>query len=1500
MAKSFLEKFSKYTPSDSELALLSGVIDYSIKLDKEARIISCSVRFPSYVPYASLERIESSIKEAYALSIMEIHPSFENTPFDIAYMEHVFYESTRRDIMGNGFLTGAILEKLDDSEISAENGTLHISLKHGGKSLLLEKGYDKLLTQIIFEMFGERHEIDFCGVTELTYDDLDFSYTLPEIPVPSYPAEQNTSFVQDENSSPVKNSASKSESNFSFDSDTGIVTSGGMMFDISEIDNVYKKIKDINISPLRSAVMGNDRVTVCGEVFGYEKKLTKKGDKCIVSFYVTDNDSSVVVKMFYELEKDEEYGKISDGKCVIMKGSSRLDKFDGSPSFSPEAIGFIKRVRRKDNAPEKRVELHLHTMLSTMDSVFAVPDLIKTVARFGHKAVAITDHGNVQAFPEVLAAYRKFKGKCETDPGIKFLYGIEAYFVDDTAKAVYGDGDGNLDEDTFCVFDIETTGLSAKDCEITEIGAVLYKGGKVLDTFESFVNPHVPISDVITELTGITNDMVKDAPDISEVLPKFLEFSKGCVYVAHNATFDISFISNDAEKLGIEFKPTYIDTVSVSRYVNSDLKKHTLDSIGKYFDLGDFNHHRAFEDAHMLALIFEKLIDKLASEGIHTLSLMSERMSEKCDPKKVKSYHQIILVKNLVGLKNLYKLVSYSYLDYYHRHPRIPKTVLEQHREGLIIGSACEAGELYQAVLLGKPWADLCDMAKFYDYLEIQPLGNNSFMLDNGTVQSEEALKEINKTIVKLGDELGIPVVATGDVHYNEPCDEIYRQILLAGQKFKDADRHIPLYYRTTEEMLSEFDYLGEEKAYEVVVTNTNKIADMIEDILPIPDGSFTPHLDGAEEELTSNCYKLAHEMYGDPLPEIVEARLKRELDSIISNGFAVLYVIARRLVKYSEENGYLVGSRGSVGSSFAATMGGISEVNPLPPHYLCRKCKHSEFFTDGSVGSGFDLPPKACPVCGTEMMGDGHEIPFETFLGFHGDKSPDIDLNFSGDVQGKVHKYTETLFGTENVFRAGTLGTLADKNAYGYVKKYLEERGLTVNKAEEQRLTNGCVGVKKTTGQHPGGIIVVPKEYEVYDFTPVQHPADDPNSNIISTHFAFKFLHDTILKLDELGHDVPTKYKMMETYTGLNVLDLPMYDPEVMELFISTKSLGVTPDDIGSNVGTFGLPEFGTKFVRQMIEESKPKNFSDLLQISGLSHGTDVWLGNAQDLIANGTCTISNVIATRDNIMVGLIQYGLENGTAFKIMEDVRKGRGLKPEYIETMKEHGVPDWYIDSCQKIKYMFPKAHAAAYVMSALRLGWFKVHRPLEFYAAFLSVAPGGFEAEICCAGKKAVQDFIAETETKIREKTASPKDADMIPTLQMVNEAYARGIKFLKPSLTKSHSTRFLPEDGAIRVPFSSMAGLGESAAKAIYDACSEGEILSVEDLRMKAEIGKGVIEIMRRNGVFEDVSETNQLDLFGTTFASEAQSTPEPKKKTAKKEEPDSSDNGESQISMF
>ena len=1481
----FYEKFKKYTPTDDDRRILDRVVDFKVRVDVDKRVIHADVTFDGYVPYAPLERIEEHIREAYELNYMAIHPSFRGVSFDLSYMEHVFYELAKLTAEGKGFFAGAE-SALEDADVTGSAARLAISLKYGGKTMLCASGCDTLIADTVYKMFGVRPEVEFVGRTSVPFDERIF-----DVPAFDYSALDVPDDEEGEAAAPAApSSLARGETAFSVDTDAEKVVSGGMTFDISSITDVYNHIKSLAIVPMRAVDTEEGDFTVCGEVFSYQAKTTKKGDKNIVTFYLTDGDASVVVKWIYDVEKEEEYSKVKDGAAIMLKGFLQMDKFDNEPVVKPKAIALIKRVKRTDDAPEKRVELHLHTTLSAKDATFSPKAVIETAARFGHKAIAVTDHGNLQAFPEIMTELQEAVEKSKilgSAEDLKILYGVEAYFVDDTATAVFGQADARFAEDEFCVFDIETTGLSVKDCAITEIGAVRYKNGKILDTFETFVNPKRHIGAEITDLTGITDEMVADAPGIEEVLPRFLDYVGDRVLVAHNASFDIGFIRAAAEAAGLAFEPTFVDTVALSRYCNTDLKRHKLDILAEYFGLGDFNHHRAFEDAHMLALIYEKLIEKLTYEGVGTLAELSAAMSERSDPKKLRSYHQIILVKNLTGLKNLYKLVSFSYLNYFYRHPRIPKTVLERYRDGLIIGSACEAGELYQAVLAGRPHAELVEIASFYDYLEVQPLGNNRFMLDKGLVADENALIDINKKIIALGEELGKPVVATGDVHFCEPNDEIFRQILLDGAKFEDADRHVPLYMRTTKEMLDEFSYLPPEKAYEIVVTNTNKVADMIEVIRPIPEGNYPPHMDGAEEELKNGCFTNAKRLYGDPLPPLIEKRLERELKPIIDNGFAVLYVIARRLIKYSEDNGYLVGSRGSVGSSFVATMDGISEVNPLEPHYRCPKCTYTQFFTDGSVGSGFDIPTIPCPVCGTDMISDGHDIPFETFLGFKGDKSPDIDLNFSGDVQGKVHKYTEVLFGAENVFRAGTLGTIAEKNAYGYVKKYLEKRGLALNRAETERLTLGCTGVKSTSGQHPGGIIVVPKEYEVYDFTPVQHPADDPKSDIVTTHFPFKFLHDTILKLDLLGHDVPTKYKMMEKFSGKNVLDLPMNDPDVMELFISTKSIGVEPEDIGSAVATFGLPEFGTKFVREMIVESKPKNFSDLLIISGLSHGTDVWLGNAQELIHNGTCTISEVIGTRDSIMTYLIQKGLDPSLAFKIMEITRKGKAKKqltPDMVAEMKAHDVPDWYIDSCFKIKYMFPKAHAAAYDMSALRLGWFKVHMPQVFYAGFLSAAPGGFDASIVTKGKANIVRTIREIDEKGKDASATEKE--MYATLQLCNEAYARGYDFLRPDLKKSHATYFLPEgEHSIRCPFSSLPGLGDAAAQSIYETCEASEVLSVEDLRQRGQISKSVIEILRANGVFDDVGETNQLTMFGDYRGASEEEKPKPKADKPKEE---------------
>ncbi len=1105
------------------------------------------------------------------------------------------------------------------------------------------------------------------------------------------------------------------------------------------------------------------------------------------------------------------------------------------------------------------VHLHVHTEFSLLDGACRVEKLVSRAKELGQTAVAITDHGNVQGYQEAMKASEKL--------GMKVLYGMEAYFVNDEAKAIYGAGDERTFDDEFVAFDIETTGLSALTCKITEIGAVLVKNDEVLDVFNTFVDPEVPIPEEITNLTGITDDMVHGAPKTTEALRAFLDFIGDRTLIAHNATFDIGFIRKAAQDADFPFENAYLDTFAMSRFVNPDLKKHKLDIVADYFGLGDFNHHRASDDAEMCARIFYRMVAKLENDGITTPDEMSAAMSDHTDPLKLNSSHLCLLVRNKVGLKNLYRMISDSYLKYYKKRPRIPKTVLEANREGLLIGSACEAGELFRAILDNKPWDELLALADFYDYLEIMPLSNNRFLVENKTVPNDDALRQINRTIVKLGEEAGKPVVATCDAHFLDPSDEIYRKILLAGMKYADADRDAGLYFRTTEEMLEEFSYLGEEKAFEVVVTNTNRIADQIEsDIRPFPDGTFTPKMEGAEEELRQRCYDRAHSLYGDPLPELVEARLDKELTSIIKNGFAVLYMIAQKLVWYSESQGYLVGSRGSVGSSFVASMAGISEVNPLPPHYYCPECQYSEFILDHSYGSGFDLPDKKCPKCGAALKGDGHDIPFETFLGFYGDKSPDIDLNFSGDVQGKVHKYTEELFGTENVFRAGTIGGIADKTAFGYALRYAEDRGIALSKAEINRLTKKCIGVKRTTGQHPGGIVVVPKEYEIYDFCPVQHPADDPTSNIVTTHFTFEYLHDTLLKLDELGHDVPTKYKYLERFSGRNVMDTPMNDPEVYELFASTKPLGVAPDAIGGiQIGTLGLPEFGTAFVMPVVIEAKPKNFNDLLQVSGITHGTGLWVGNAQDLIKNGVCDISSVIGCRDSIMLALIRYGLDNSIAFKIMEFVRKnkaGKVIPDNMLEAMREKNVDEWYIESLAKVRYMFPKAHAAAYVMSAIRLGWFKVHMPIVFYAAYFSAAPDGFDGMVAAKGKSAVARLLAEIKAKDR-KERTQKDDATYSAMEIAHEYLGRGYKFLPVDLYHSDAKVFLPEGNAIRLPFGSLPGLGEAAAQKLQEAREDGEFLSVEELKQRTGISRAVVEILDSCGILDKLSETNQISLF-------------------------------------
>ena len=1463
MAKSFLQIFERYKANERYAKILEGAQNIKIQADKVNRMLNASVDFSTLVLKDDLYEIERGIAQAYELNMVKIMPHYPSELFDSDYIPELIKETESVGIVAKGFFT-KYRYKLEEMTL-----TIEIPFTKDGVHLLQDARTPAVMQAIIFSEFSLNIKVNIIHTND--EDFLASNNSLEQMleeydrrmadQIRSYGA-NTAATISNDTPEMLPRKTTLFEENAHADTVDGVCTIGNTKFDISNPEFVIGD--PFVISPISIAEITSPQrnIVIVGSVFDYTQEPSRSGERMNISFSVTDQTSSVEVKCFVPIdEAGEVSSNISNGAVIAMKGyvkkELRRDKTEGTDfQFYFSSVAKIKRFKREDNAPVKRVELHLHTNMSHMDALIPPDVAVKQAKAWGHPAVAITDHGTVQGYQDAMLASEKI--------GQKVIYGCEAYFVNDTAGALYGIYNEDFDAETV-VFDIETTGLSVQNCRITEIGAVKIKNSEVIERFNTFVDPEMPIPEDIVELTGITDEMVAGAPKIKEALTSFFDFIGGgkVLLVAHNANFDTGFIRYAAEKCGMDFTNPYLDTVALSRYINPTLKKHKLDVLAEHYHLGDFNHHRACDDAEMLAMIYFKMIKSMKEQDIKSFEQLKRDMSANSNPLSLKPYHQIILVKNKEGLKNLYKLISYGFLKYYRRHPRIPKTELEKHREGLIIGSACEAGELFTAILENKPEADIEEIVNFYDYLEIQPISNNRFLIAEEKAKDDEDLRNFNRRIVELGEKYNKPVVATCDAHFLNDEDELYRKILLAGQKFKDYDKDSHIYYRTTEEMLEEFSYLGEEKAYEVVVTNTNLINDMIEsDIRPFPKGTFTPAMDGAEEDLTRICYERAKSMYGDPLPELVANRLDKELTSIIKNGFAVLYMIAQKLVWYSESQGYLVGSRGSVGSSFVASMAGISEVNPLPPHYWCPNCQYNDFSNPDKVGSGFDLPDKTCPKCGTKLNADGHHIPFETFLGFYGDKSPDIDLNFSGEVQGKVHKYTEELFGAENVFRAGTIGTLADKTAYGYVMKYLEEKGISLPRAEVNRIVSNCVGVKRSTGQHPGGIVVVPKEYEIYDFCPVQHPADDPNSDIVTTHFTFEYLHDTLLKLDELGHDIPTKYKYLEKYSGnTSVMDVPMNDKSVYELFLSTKPLGVTPEDIGSPVGTYGLPEFGTKFVIGMIEEAKPKSFADLLQISGLSHGTDVWLGNAQELIKDGICDISHVIGCRDNIMNDLIAYGVEKSHAFKIMESVRKGKGLTPEWEEEMTAAGVPDWYIGSCKKIKYMFPKAHAAAYVMSAIRLGWYKVHIPIAFYCAMFTVAPGGFDAAIVMGGRGKVMATIQEIEKLGKE--ATPKEQQSIPTLHLVNEAMARGIKFLPINIIKSESSAFVPENGAIRMPFSALSGLGENAAANIVAAREEEPFFSVEDLQIRAKLTKSVIEVLRANRVLEGLDETDQLSFF-------------------------------------
>ena len=1323
------------------------------------------------------------------------------------------------------------------SRWNLENDILIVEVKNKvAIEVLNTKKCDNILQKIIEEEYGKRVKVDFALG--------DFSEELSEM-------EDEMAKEKDE----YMNSLVQSISNIEKSSNN----SNGSSYNYkgrsksSNDPNVWLGRK-FNGDPIAiSEIVGEDNnIILQGKIFEIDIRELKSGRNLVI-FSISDQSDSITIKVF-ENKGDNLSEKISKGKWVKVRGRVQHDKYDQELSMMANDVIPITVEGKEDEAEEKRIELHLHTKMSAMDAIVDVKTVVKRAIEWGHPAIAITDHGVVQSFPD---AYNAAKGE-----DIKVIYGLEAYLVDDGEPIIINPVAKSLDEETYVVFDLETTGFNPHNNEIIEIGAAKVQNGEIIDIYQTFVNPEESIPAKITELTGINDQMVADAPKLAEVIDDFLEFIDGTTIVAHNLSFDLSFIEDKLRRLDkADSSNSAMDTLNLARALVPDLKSYKLNKLANYFNKDLENHHRASDDAKVTAEILLELIELMKEEEIANLTEINQLTSE-IDYKRIYPHHTTILVKNQKGLKNLYKLVSKSHIDNFYKKPRILKSDLLEKREGLIVGSACEAGLLYKEILRGKPDNELEKLAKFYDYLEIQPIGNNKFLLEKGEVNSLEELRNINRKIYELGKKLGKPVVAAGDVHFLDPEDSIYRQILMEGQGFSDAADQAPLYFRTTNEMLAEFDYFGEDIAKELVIYNPQRIADMVEDVEIIPDKLFTPTIEGADQEVREMAYSRAKEWYGEQLPELVEQRLERELNSIIGNGYAVIYLTSQKLVKKSLDDGYLVGSRGSVGSSFAATMTGITEVNPLPPHYRCSECKHSEFITDGSVGVGADLEDKTCPECGVPLIKDGFDIPFEVFLGFKGDKVPDIDLNFSGEYQPEVHKYTETLFGKDYVYRAGTISTIAERTAYGFVKGHAEDNALILRKAEINRLASGCTGVKRTTGQHPGGQIVVPSDMEIYDFTPIQKPANDMDTDTLTTHFDFHSIHDNLLKLDILGHDDPTSIRMLQDITGVDPKDIPLDDPKTMAIFSSVEPLGVTKEEIGVKIGTLGIPEFGTSFVRGMLRETLPTTFAELIRISGLSHGTDVWLNNAQDFIKAGVAELSEVISVRDDIMNYLIHKGIEPSDAFWMMEHVRKGRGLTEEEEQVMKEHNVPDWYIESCKRIKYMFPKAHAAAYVMMAFRIAYCKVHYPEAFYNTYFTIKADDFDAQIVLQGREFVEKKIQEIKMKGNDATA--KDKNTLTVLEIVVEAMARGIKFTQVDVYRSKAKEFqITEDGLLP-PFISLQGLGQSAAENLVTSRKEGEFTSIEDLSNRAGLSKTVIEVMKEHGSLEGWPETNQLSLFG------------------------------------
>ncbi|MBP1745093.1 MAG: polymerase alpha chain [Firmicutes bacterium] len=1444
--KKINEIFSDYEAGRNlRNAVVEGVV-----LRKNTKTLEMNISSDKYIEIEEIEGIKKFIRKRFALEDSKITIKYaegmEKRPIEEELKRIVFLLANEHP-----FLRAA----LNNCEYEINNDNINFNFKIVVSRYLKNLEYDKKIRETIKNLYGTSYKINFVDKVsgELLIRHQEYARAKEMLII------QNE--VKDTPSSPAHNLPAEAAGNRQEAKSESTAKKVNPFLILGRNANIKDSIiKITDITPHEG------RVAIEGEISNLESKELRSG-KMLISFDLYDGSSSMSCKSFIKPGEGEEVlSRLKKAKGVRLSGNADYSKFSGEVEIIANTIvetQGVKRTVRKDNAEVKRVEFHMHTQMSQMDAMTSASDLIKRAMSWGMKSIAITDHGVVQSFPEA----HKLLGR--DNPDMKVIYGVEAYLAPDKNPSVTNIKGQPIDT-TYCVLDLETTGFSPITEKITEIGIMKLEGGKVIDKFSCFVNPEKNIPARVVEVTNITDDMVKDAETIDKVFPKMLEFINGSVLVAHNAEFDVGFLKHNARVLGHDFDFTYLDTLALAKELFPHFKTFKLGRIAKNLGFKVDVAHRALDDVDTTVKVFNVMLEELKKRGAETLEDIdiygSNEEAKKGEYKKCRTYHAIILAKDYTGLKNLYKLVSYSHLDYFYKKPRILKSLYKEYSEGLIIGSACSEGELYQAILLGKPDEEIEDIANAYDYLEIQPLGNNEYLVRTEQVPDMEYLKEINRKIVALGEKLNKPVLATGDVHFMDPEEEIYRRILEAGQGFKDADNQAPLYLRTTQEMIEEFSYLGYEKAYEVVVTNTNMIADMCQHISPISQEKCPPHIDGCEQTIKDIAYGKAHNLYGNPLPEIVKSRLDKELDSIIKNGFSVMYIIAQKLVWKSNEDGYLVGSRGSVGSSVAAYMTGITEVNALPPHYRCPGCKHSDF-TDYGCKNGFDLPDMACPVCGEALEKDGMDIPFETFLGFNGDKEPDIDLNFSGEYQAKAHKYTEVIFGKGTTFKAGTIGTVADKTAFGYVRKYFEERNINVNKPEIARIAKGCTGIKRTTGQHPGGIIVVPKGREIFEFCPVQHPADDSDSDIITTHFDYHSIDSNLLKLDILGHDDPTVIRMLQDITGVDPIKIPMDDKETMSLFSSTKALGVTPEQINSKVGTFGVPEFGTRFVRGMLLDTRPKTFADLLCISGLSHGTDVWLGNAKDLIDSGTVTLSEAVCTRDDIMTYLIRKGLPPNTAFKIMETVRKGKALKDpekwaEYEALMRENDVPEWYIDSCRKIKYMFPKAHAAAYVMMAFRIAWFKVHIPKAYYAAYFTIRAKSFDAEFMIFGKEKVKAKMKEIDMLGNE--AAPKDKDMYDDLEIVLEMYERGINFLPIDLYKSDATKFLLEEDGLRPPINSISGMGTVAAEGIYRAAHEEiPFSSIDNLKKRAKIGNSAADLLRKFGCLNGLTESDQVSFF-------------------------------------